>query len=125
MRSSGPLSALLPALLLPGLVWAQDEKAAPWAGDPPALSSLVEFARDDSNLRTAVVRYLQDTAALQRRYPVPYSPVRIERLRKFAESWKQRLAELDFASLNAEGRTVGPAGGTIAFSQVRVKYMMS
>jgi hypothetical protein len=104
MRSSGPLSALLPALLLPGLLWAQDEKAAPWAGDPPALSSLVEFARDESNLRTAVVRYLQDTAALQRRYPVPYSPVRIERLRKFAESWKQRLAELDFASLNAEGR---------------------
>lgn len=86
---------------LPGLALAQ---TSGWAEDPPALNVLVDFARQESTLRTAVQRYFQDSAALQRRYPVPYSPARITRLRKLAEGWRQRLGELDFASLNTEGR---------------------
>jgi len=99
-------------LALPGIVMAQSPDtthskatlAAGWADDPPALSTLVDFARDESNLRTAVTRYLQDKAALQRRYPVDYSPARTERLRKLAEGWKQQLAALDFGTLNFEGQ---------------------
>jgi hypothetical protein len=94
-------------LVVPVLALAQEPRPtlpAGWADDPPALSTLVEFARGESTLRTAVQRYVQDVAGLQRRFPVDYSPARIARLRKLAEGWKQRLAELDFASLNAEGR---------------------
>lgn len=96
-------------LALPAMAWSQDVRngataPAGWAEDPPVLSSLVEFARAESTLRTAVLRYAQDIAALNRRFPVDYSPARIERLRKLAEGWKQRLAALDFASLNFEGQ---------------------
>jgi uncharacterized protein (DUF885 family) len=75
-----------------------------WADDVPAISSLVAYSRGESDLRTAVTRYVEDRAAIQRRYPVQFSPVRIERLRKFHESWRQRLGEVDFDSLNHEGR---------------------
>ena len=74
-----------------------------WADDPPALSALVEFARGESLLRIAVVRYTQDVEAVERRYPVLFSPARIARLRKLHEGWRQRLAELDFATLDREG----------------------
>ena len=97
----------LSMLALPVFVGAQETRAtlpAGWADDPPALASLVDFASSESNLRTAVTRYVQDVEALRRRYPVDYSPVRIERLRKLAEGWKQRLAALDFAGLNFEGQ---------------------
>ncbi len=95
-------------LALPALSIAQENRVVPpagWADDPPALASLVDFARTESTLRTAVVRYTQDAQALQRRYPVDYSPARIDRLRKHTEGWKQRVAALDFASLNFEGRS--------------------
>jgi hypothetical protein len=75
-----------------------------WADDVPAISSLVAYARGESDLRTAVTRYVEDRAAIQRRYPVQFSPVRIERLRKFHESWRQRLGEVDFDNLNHEGQ---------------------
>ena len=52
-----------------------------WGDDPPALSSLVAFARTESDLRVAVDRYLLDKAAIERRYEVPYSPARHARLR--------------------------------------------
>jgi hypothetical protein len=98
-------------LVLPVMGWPQ-ENGGPnaavlppgWADDPPALPSLVEFARRESTLRTAVLRYARDVEALYRRYPVDYSPARIERLRKLANGWKQELATLDFASLNFEGQ---------------------
>jgi hypothetical protein len=77
---------------------------AGWADDPPALSSLVDFARAESSLRVAVVRYTEDIDALERRYPVTFSPARIERLRRLHEGWRQRLAELDFAKLDREAQ---------------------
>jgi hypothetical protein len=75
-----------------------------WADDVPAISSLVAYSRAESDLRAAVTRYVEDRAAIQRRYPVRFSPVRAERLRRFHESWRRRLGEVDFDSLNHEGR---------------------
>jgi uncharacterized protein DUF885 len=75
-----------------------------WADDPPSLNSLVAFARNESSLRTAVVRYTQDIEAVERRYPVPFSPARIARLRKLHEGWRQQLAALDFAKLDREAQ---------------------
>ena len=75
-----------------------------WAGDPPTISSLVEFAEGESNLRTAVIRYVQDKAGIERRYPVLYSPVRMARLREFHNGWNLQLQALDFESLNYEGQ---------------------
>ncbi len=93
--------------LVPAVAVAQESRVtlpAGWADDPPVLATLVEFARSESSLRVAVQRYTQDVAGLQRRFPVDYSPARTARLRKLAEGWRERLAALDFASLNAEGR---------------------
>jgi hypothetical protein len=75
-----------------------------WAADPPVLSALVDFGREESDLRIVVERYLEDRAAVGRRYPVPYSPARHDRLRGFYLAWQGRLEELDFAALNAEGQ---------------------
>ena len=77
---------------------------AGWSDDPPVLASLVTFAHDESDLRVAVVRFTQDIAAVERRYPVEFSPARIVRLRTMAEGWRARLAALDFDGLNAEGQ---------------------
>jgi hypothetical protein len=79
-------------------------KAGDWSADPPALGALVDAAKVESDLRVAVDRYLLDKGAIERRYPVPFSPVRHARLRTFFQGWKQRLVEADFAALNAEGR---------------------
>ena len=75
-----------------------------WADDPPALGSLVAFAETESDLRVAIERYLLDKAAIERRFEVLYSPVRIERLTAFYLGWQQNLAALDFDSLNDEGQ---------------------
>jgi hypothetical protein len=99
-------AGLVAALLLPCLSFAQSGAAAPagWADDPPSLGALVEIARGESSLRVAVTRYAEDIAALERRYPVPYSPARIARLRKHHEGWRRKLAEVDFAALGREGQ---------------------
>lgn len=93
--------------LAPRGAFAQAPETTPpdgWAGDPPKLSSLVSFANDQSNLRTAVIRYVEDRKGVERRYPVLYSPARMERLREFHEGWKAQLQALDFDSLNREGQ---------------------
>jgi hypothetical protein len=75
-----------------------------WAEDPPNLNTLVTFARGESDLRVAVNRYVEDQAAIRRRYEVQYSPVRQDRLRTFYRDWQQRLADVDFDALNHEGQ---------------------
>ena len=75
-----------------------------WAGYPPELAPLVAFARTESDLRVAVDRYLLDKAAIERRYEVPYSPVRHTRLRDVLPRLAARLEEADFDALNAEGK---------------------
>ncbi len=102
-------AALLALAVTAGALSAQAQMptvAAPsgWADDPPALSSLVSFARGESDLRTVVTRYTQDRAAIDRRYPVAGSSERIARLRTFAEGWRTRLPDLDFDALNYEGQ---------------------
>ncbi len=95
------------AALAPQGAAAQGRDTAPpegWAGDPPEISSLVAFANDESNLRTAVIRYVEDRQAIERRYPVAYSPARMDRLRTFHEGWKAQLQEADFDKLNREGQ---------------------
>ncbi len=75
-----------------------------WADDLPSPGSLITFARAESDLRTVVTRYMQDRAALDRRFPVSGSPARIARMRTFADGWRKRLPEIDFDALNDEGR---------------------
>src|SRR5690606_719469 len=54
-----------------------------WEEDVPALPTLVEFDREQSDLRVAVERFAEDRAALGRRYDVDYSPVPRERMERF------------------------------------------
>jgi len=75
-----------------------------WAADPPVIESLVAFADRESDLRVAIVRYVEDRAAIERRYEVLYSPLRLDRLERFHTGWQERLAEVDFSTLNAEGQ---------------------
>jgi uncharacterized protein (DUF885 family) len=75
-----------------------------WDGDPPALLSLVTFAQGESDLRVAIVRYLEDKAARERRYAVNYSPARLGRLTEFLRVWQKNLQALSFDDLNHEGQ---------------------
>jgi hypothetical protein len=94
-------------MLLPCSLFAQNNNLvlpAGWDGDPPALTSLVVFARGESDLRVAVNRYLLDKEAIERRYEVQYSPVRIERLTRFYLGWQAQIQALAFDNLNHEGQ---------------------
>ena len=75
-----------------------------WDADPPVLGSLVAFAERESDLRVAIIRYLEDKAAVERRYEVLFSPVRQARLQEFYDGWQGQLEALDFAGLNKEGQ---------------------
>lgn len=86
---------------------AQDSEIAldpSWAEGPPDIGTLVDFARNESEFRVAVKRYLEDKAALERRYPVEYSPVRQARLKEYYEGWQQRMEEVDFDNLSYEAK---------------------
>jgi hypothetical protein len=75
-----------------------------WDAFVPAVSSLVVFDREQSDLRTAIVRFEQDRAALGRRYDVAYSQPLHQRVREFLAGWQRNLRDLDFAALNREGQ---------------------
>ena len=101
------LAALVIAGLRSGSLLAQTSPPGPgagWVEDPPAISALVAFSRTESDLRVAVSRYLLDKSAIERRFEVPYSPARHQRLRTFYQGWQRRLTESDFDGLNAEGK---------------------
>ncbi len=55
-------------------------------------------------LRDTVELYDADRGGLLRRYPVEYSPVRRERLRRFYTEWQARLGRVSFDALGHEGR---------------------
>jgi len=57
-----------------------------------------------SELRDTVDRYAADRAVLLRRYDVPFSPVRQERMRVFYDEWRGRLRAMDFNRFGLEGR---------------------
>lgn len=84
---------------------AQDISLDPsWAQDPPDTRELIKFAKEQSEMRIVIKRYMEDYESLKRRYPVPYSPVRIERLRNFVEEWKGELQNIPFEELSHEGQ---------------------
>ena len=98
---------LLLMLLAPAASFAENPNLIlppGWGDDPPSLESLVAFSRGESDLRNAVNRYVLDREAIERRYPVSYSPARIERLSLFHLGWRERLGQLDFDDLNFEGQ---------------------
>jgi hypothetical protein len=109
-RFRAGLPAIVVAVVLsPGLMAAQSAPSGVtpstgWADDPPDLSVIVEHTRNESELRLVMERYGSDRAAILRRYPVNYSPVRHARLNDFYEGWQARLRELDFEGLSQEGR---------------------
>lgn len=101
------LSVFAAVFLFSGVSFSQTVQVAPesgWADDPPVIDSLVGFARGQSDLRVAIERYSLDKAAVERRFPVLYSPVRFERLSNFYAGWQQQLRELQFDQLNHEGQ---------------------
>ncbi|MGH7507140.1 MAG: DUF885 family protein, partial [Longimicrobiales bacterium] len=75
-----------------------------WDTFVPTVSSLVDFDREQSDLRSAVLRFDEDRQALDRRYAVAYSPALHERLREFLTGWQRNLADVDFDGLNREGQ---------------------
>ena len=94
-------------LLIPYNLLAQNSNVVlpeGWGGDPPVLASLVSFAQGESELRVAVNRYVEDKAAIERRYEIRYSAARINRLTEFYLGWQVRLKELSFDDLNHEGQ---------------------
>lgn len=103
-RTAIILGTVTLALALPVAGAAQDNGLPGDLRDLPVLGELVEFGRGQSDLRVAVARYDEDRAALMRRYDVPYSPGRRERLREFYRGWLGSLRDLDFDGLNHEGR---------------------
>jgi hypothetical protein len=60
--------------------------------------------QEDSPLRSFVERYSQDRSALFRRYGIPFSPVRRDRMRGFYREWEGKLEGLDYDALDVEGR---------------------
>ena len=102
MKKTGCLVAMIPCLALAQA--AAVDAPTGWADDPPALTALVQMARGESSLRLAVTRYTQDIAAIERRYPVPYSPARLTRLQRHHTDWRAQLATLDFESLDRESQ---------------------
>jgi uncharacterized protein (DUF885 family) len=106
IRKASPaaLVALAAGLILPSPASGQETPERPELGDPPALDALVAFTRGQSDMRAAIVRYEEDRRALGRRYDIPLSPVRRERMRAFFDGWLQALSAMDFDALNHEGQ---------------------
>lgn len=98
MRESG-LTSLFPRLrwtiLLVGAV------LLPLGGTRPLVA---QFPNTPSPLRSLVERYSQDRQALLRRYAVPFSPARQDRMRGFHTQWQADLEAMDFDALGVEGR---------------------
>ena len=101
------LSIIIILLIIPSDLLAQNSEInipKGWEKDPPVLASLVDFTKSESNLRVAIIRYIEDKESINRRYEVLLSPVRHKRLRDFHLAWQKRLKELDFGTLNHEGQ---------------------
>ncbi|HSG48036.1 MAG TPA: DUF885 family protein [Longimicrobiales bacterium] len=99
LRSAAVVVAVLALPAVPGAA-----QTGSGLEDPPALDVLVDFGRSVSDLRVAVTRYQEDHGALLRRYDIPLSPVRRERLRTFYRDWLGALGAMDFEALNHEGQ---------------------
>lgn len=83
------------ALILCGLLLAAPVSAQRLA--PPSPSAL-------SELRDTVSLFMSDRGAMLRRWSVPYSTARAERLTTFYADWRARLARMNFNRLSQEGK---------------------
>jgi hypothetical protein len=75
-----------------------------WANDPPAMQSLVEFARGESELRTIVPAYGSGRAAMLRALRDMPSAEAEAHQQRWYRSWLDELAALDFDALSVEGK---------------------
>lgn len=74
--------------------------AAPVAAQrlaPPSPTAL-------SELRDTISLYVSDRGALLRRWTVPYSPARAQRMTAFFTDWRARLRRVNFDRLSQEGK---------------------
>ena len=69
---------------------------------PAELAQLTRPA--SSELRELVDRFVTDRDELERFYSVKYSALHLRRMREFYQAWQQRLGEMAFDALSAEGR---------------------
>lgn len=74
-------------------------------GGAPSLRALVAASAGESDLRLVTRRFEQDLSNLRARYDVPYSPVRIERERRFFQGWGSAVQSLNAGDLNAAGQS--------------------
>ncbi len=99
---------VLPALFLVAASAALAADPAPVATRatadyvPPELAQLTKPA--SSELRELVERFTTDRAELERFYSVKYSALHLRRMREFYSAWQQRLGQVAFDTLGAEGR---------------------
>lgn len=89
--------AFFRVMLLGALVTASAPSLAAQRLTPPSPSV-------QSELRDSVALFVSDRAALLRRWTVPYSPERSQRLTQFYTDWRTRLTRMDFARLSQEGK---------------------
>jgi hypothetical protein len=68
----------------------------------PDLAAIVASPR--SEMIGVIDRFEADEGAIERKYPLSFSPVRIERLRTFRTGWLDSLAALDFERLSRPGQ---------------------
>ncbi len=78
---------------------AATRRSADYVPDVPVLATPM-----GSELRELVERFRVDRAELERFYDVKGSALRERRMREFLETWRTRLATIDFDKLGVEGR---------------------
>lgn len=106
--ASRALTAIAVTLLPASAAFAQasspspaERQVEPRSGSPHAPALLRE---PTSTMVDVISRYVTDRAALLRRYDVPYSGERRERMRAFHSSWRDQLRRIDFEALSHEGK---------------------
>jgi hypothetical protein len=101
-RVSGILAAGLLIILAAPDAWAQQRSPVRETTPFPPLPAMT--AATSSPLRDAVERYGTDRATLLRRYDMPWSAARRERLRSFYTGWATQLNALPWQQLDSEAR---------------------
>ena len=95
---------LLVSLVAPVSVDDASAQSLPpgWGDSVPPPESIMEAS--SSEMRDVVERYAADRQALFRRYTLPYSPARSDRMRTFYGEWHMQLRGMDFQALGVDGR---------------------
>lgn len=97
---------MLGAFLLPTTMHAQARAGLDpsWADDPPDLQYLVDFARNESELRRAFAAYSTGRRAMLRSVEDLDEAEAQARETRWYQSWLDELAGLDFDELSHEGK---------------------